>query len=393
MAVEPTPLPIEGLRLLLTTEDEQLVLWQDGAIQPIAPSPAVFSASFIGDNGTIAYVRDNELWCFDAASQQAQPVALPPELAADPSYAENPSFTLFWLTAVPHQPQFVGTLFNYNQDRQDIIWADCASHSSQRIESPHPGTPIISPDGNLLAIAGLEAISVYDLTSQQASTLLSFPAISTYSGAMFHPALAWSSDGSQLLTLIHPSDWWYEQLDDPSILYRLTVADGTVEELAALNHLFVREPHAAVLFAAEKVAYSSSTDPSQIPFGYHPAQLTILDVDSGSQTAVFTGSAGFVGRNPSDGQTGITGWNPSGSRISFWQGDRPDALQLAIYDLDQQTTLETELSGSFQGWLNDSTFLLLSQNSLSLAIIENGTISLHELASDVARVHHGRIFP
>jgi hypothetical protein len=60
-----------------------------------------------------------------------------------------------------------------------------------------------SPTGEMLAYARPESVGVVDLRQAERQPLLTFPAYRTYSSWAWHPAVAWSPDGSFIAAAIH----------------------------------------------------------------------------------------------------------------------------------------------------------------------------------------------
>ena len=381
----------QDLQLLLTTSKDSLALWQAGELTILPDTEGVFSAVFVGvgDSDTIAYVRGHEVWCMDMNTQAAQQVPLPPEiLATIPSENDWPEF-LFWLTAVNNN-QIVATVEQATTPYGTVL-VDCDAYTSTTIELTNPGYPVVSPDSSKIAIAGREAITVYDLVSGASKVLLEFEPIGTYTQAPFYPVLSWTSDSTHLVTVIHPPDWWMEDVDEPAVIYRLYPESGEVETVASINRMLVREPSTAVPFAADKLAYSVPADPAAAPFGIIPTKQMILDLKNGEETLLFEDTAGFVGWDPLSGVTGFTGWNPTGDRISFWQGERPDQFEIGVYDFSTSSRLEKRLPGKFSGWLTDTSFFYVGDGTLYYASIVDSDIVTTELATKIDRVHEARV--
>ncbi|MCZ7666451.1 MAG: hypothetical protein M5U34_04100 [Chloroflexi bacterium] len=65
------------------------------------------------------------------------------------------------------------------------VLVDCDAYTSTSIELTNPGYPVVSPDSSKIAIAGRNAITVYDLISGESKVLLEFEHIATYTQAPF----------------------------------------------------------------------------------------------------------------------------------------------------------------------------------------------------------------
>ena len=392
---QPASLPpvaaSEGLQVLVATQDDSLALWQDSTLNELANTAGVFAAVFVGDSGNIAYVRGHEVWCMDTLTQAARQVPLPPELVSSIPYEYEAPDNIFWLTSLGNSSQVVATVF-HGTSAYGTILVDCATYTSELIDSTNPGYPAVAPNGSKIAIAGSEAISIYDIASSMSKVLLVFEPIGTYTEASFYPVLSWSTDATHVVTIIHPQDWWIEDVDEPSIVYRLSIESGEVEAVAHINRMFVREPHMAVAFAAEKLAYSTPSDPLAAPFAYIPAKQMILDLSSGVETLLFEGSAGFIGRNPLGAPADFIGWNSSGDRLSFWEGNRPDNAKIGVYDLSAGNQLEQRLPGSFAGWVTDTSFLYTANGTLYHASIVGSEITPLALTENIERVHQAHVF-
>lgn len=383
----------QDTQLLLTTSKDSLALWQDGELTILPDTEGVFSAVFVGDSDTIVYVRGHEVWCMDMNTQAVQQIPLPPEiLATIPDDNDWPEF-LFWLTAVNNN-QIVATVEQATTPYGTVL-VDCDAYTSTSIELTNPGYPVVSPDSSKIAIAGRNAITVYDLISGESKVLLEFEHIATYTQAPFYPVLSWATDSTHLIAVIHPSDWWMEDVDEPTIVYRLYPESGEVETVASINRMLVREPSTAVPFAADKLAYSVPTDPATAPFGIIPTKQMILDLTNGAETLLFEDTAGFVGWDSLSGVTGFTGWNPTGDRIIFWKGDRPDKFEIGVYDFGTESRLEKRLPGKFSGWLTDTSFLYIVEdtlyNTLYYASIVDADFVTAELVPKIDRLHEARV--
>ena len=395
---QPTQLPLvpdsEGLQLLIATQDDNLVIWQDGTLDKVANTVGVFSAIFIGDSDNIAYVREHEVWCLDALTQVAQQVPLPSELVASIPYEYEAPDNILWLTSLTNNSQVIGTVFHGTGVYGTII-VNCDAQTSQLIESTNPGYPVLAPDGSKIAIAGSTAITVYNLASGVSNELLMFEPIGTYTSASYFPILSWSPDSTQIVTVINPQDWWMEDIDETSLVYRLSIETGEIEVVSQINRMFVREPYTAAAYGAEKVAYSIPADPATEPFGYIPAKQMILDVSSGTESLLFEGNSGFMGWNPffdaNTRFTGLTPWNPAGERVIFWAGSDPFNQKFGVYDFSVGEQLEQRLPGVFAGWINDTSFLYTADSSLYLATIADSKIVSTELVANVDRVFQARI--
>jgi hypothetical protein len=384
----------QDVQLLLTTSKDSLALWQDGELTILPDTEGVFSAVFVGDSDTIAYVRGHEVWCLDISTQVAQQVPLPPEILAPIPYEDEAPDNIFWLTSIANSSQVVGTVFHATTPYGTVL-VDCDSYTSTAIELTNPGYPVVAPDGSKIAIAGWTAISIYEPTPGVSNVLHSFEYIYTYNAALFFPVLSWAADSTHLVTVIHPPDWWMKDVDEPTIVYRLYPESGEVETVASINRMLVREPSTAVPFAADKLAYSVPADPAVAPFGIIPTKQMILDLTNGEETLLFEGTAGFVGWDPLSGVTGFTGWNPTGDRISFWQGDRPDRFEIGVYDFGTASRLEKRLRGKFSGWLTDTSFLYIVEdtlyNTLYYASIVDADFVTAELVPKIDRLHEARV--
>jgi hypothetical protein len=387
----PTGIPGEGLQVLVAPQDDSLSLWQDGTLNELANTAGVFAAVFVGDSGNIAYVREHEVWCMDTLTQAARQVPLPPELVSTIPYEYEAPNWIAWLMSLENNSQVVATVFHGTVAHGTIL-VDCDTDTSQLIESTNPGHPAMSPNGSKIAIAGSQALSVYDIASGITKVLLTFEPIGTYTEASFYPVLSWSSDATHIVTVIHPQDWWMEDVDEPSIVYRLSIESGEVEAVAHINRMFVREPHTAVAFAAEKLAYSTPSDPLAAPFAYILAKQMILDLSNGEEMLLFEGSAGFIGRNPLGAPTDFIGWNPSGDYLSFWEGSDPFNQKLGIYDINAGRQLEGRLLGTFAGWVDDTSFLYSADGTLYLATIVGTEITPLALTANIERVHQAHVF-
>ncbi|MFZ1399033.1 MAG: hypothetical protein WAS33_19160 [Candidatus Promineifilaceae bacterium] len=395
---QPTPLSpatdSEGLQLLVATQDDSLAIWQDGTLNQMANTAGVFSAVFVGDSDNIAYVREHEVWCLDARTQAARQVPLPSELVAAIPYEYEAPHSILWLASLGYNSKIMGTVF-HGTGAYGTILVDCDTGVSQLIESTHPGYPVLAPDGSKIAIAGTTAITVYDLVSGVSNELLMFEPIGTYTSASYFPILSWSPDSTQIVTVINPQDWWMEDIDETSLVYRLSIESGEIEVVSQINRMFVREPYTAAAYGAEKVAYSIPADPATEPFGYIPAKQMILDVSSGTESLLFEGNSGFMGWNPffdaNTRFTGLTPWNPAGERVIFWAGSDPFNQKFGVYDFSVGEQLEQRLPGVFAGWINDTSFLCTADGSLYWATITGLEIVSTELVPNVARVFQARI--
>jgi hypothetical protein len=117
----------------------------------------------------------------------------------------------------------------------------------------------------------------------------------------------------------------------------------------------------------------------------------ILDLSTSKETLLFEGSAGFIGRNPLGAPADFIGWNSSGDRLSFWEGNRPDNVKIGVYDLNTGHQLEQRLFGTFQGWVNDTSFLYSAAGTLYLATIVGSEITSLELTANIGRVHQAHV--
>ena len=397
--IQPTPLPpvpdSEGLQLLVTTQDDGLGLWQAGTLDEMANTAGFFSAVFVGDSDNIVYVREHEVWCLDTHTQAARQVPLPPELEAIIPYEYEAPDNILWLTSLSNDSQVMGTVF-HGTGAYGTILVDCGTDTSQLIESTNPGYPVVAPGGSKIAIAGATAITVYDLASGVSKVLLMFEPIGTYTSASFFPIVSWSSDSTQIVTVINPQDWWDEDAEEPSIVYRLAIESEEVEVVAQINRMFVREPYTAVAYDVEKLAYSVPADPLATPsFAYTPTKQMILDLSNGAKTLLFEGNSGFMGWNPffeaNTRFTGLNPWNPSGDRVSFWEGSDPFNQKIGVYDLNTGRQLEQRLPGTFAGWVDDTSFLYSADGTLYRATIVGTDIVSSELTANIDRVHQARV--
>jgi hypothetical protein len=396
---QPTPLsPVpdsEGLQLLVATQDDSLGIWQDGTLNELAHTAGVFSAVFIGDSDNIAYLREHEVWCLDTLTQTAQQIPLPPELVATIPYEYKAPDNILWLTSLANNSQVMGTVFHATGAYGTIL-VDCDTNTSQLIESTNPGYPVVAPDGSKIAVAGTTAMTVYDLASGVSKVLLTFEPIGTYTEASYFPILSWSSDSTQIVTVINPQDWWDEDAEEPSIIYRLAIESGEVEEVAQINRMFVREPYTAVAYDAKKLAYSVPADALVAPsFAYTPTKQMILDLSNGAETLLFEGNSGFMGWNPffeaNTRFSGLNPWNSSRDRVGFWEGSDPFNQKIGVYDFSTGQQLEQRLPGMFAGWVNDTSFLYTAKGTLYQATIVGSDIVPTELIANVDRVFQARI--
>ena len=380
----------EELQVLVAMQDDSLALWQDGTLNRLADTAGVFATVFVGNSGNIAYVREHEIWCVDIPTQ-AQQVPLPPELVAAIPYEYEAPDNILWLTSLGNSSQIVGTVF-HGTSAYGTILVDCDSDTSQLIESANPGYPVVAPDGRKIAIAGNQAISVYDIASGVSRVLLMFEPVYTYTEAGFYSILSWSSDSTHVVTVIHPQDWWIEDVDEPSIVYRLGIESNEVEAVTYINRMFPREPHAPVPFALEKLAYSTPADSSLAPLGIIPTKQMILDLINGEETLLFEDDdAGFISRSPLGSSNGFTGWNPAGDHLSFWEGSYPSTQKIGVYDMSVGDQLEQRLPGTFAGWLSDTSFLYTADGTLYHASIVGSEITSSALTENIERVHQARV--
>ncbi|MGH2522344.1 MAG: TolB family protein [Anaerolineales bacterium] len=95
----------------------------------------------------------------------------------------------------------------------------------------------LSPDGQFIAIFNPQSIALMNADGSNYRPLLEFPFILTYSEYAYKPTTVWSPDSTFFSVLVPSADPL--AADASATLYRIFVADGSVQTLATLSGNFV----------------------------------------------------------------------------------------------------------------------------------------------------------
>ena len=355
-----TPLPLV-LRVAFTDRGRNLWIWQEGsAALKIINSGNVQDVNLSEDGQWIAFTRttpdfsETSLWAiaFDGSSEHllvshADFQAMPLHPDTDPDWVESifptiiqfvpNSHTVAFMTA----PQFEGPGFF---DNKDLWLVDVVTAArSNLIPAGSGGQYTYSPDGSQIALVTPTDISLINADgSNRRSSVLTYPAVLTYSEFAYHAMPLWAQDGSFLRVSIPYSD----SLGDPSqpaTLYQMPVDGSPAYMLGTV--LTAPLNYASYSPDLSKIAYSQQVG---------SASDNIYSV----QIANYDGSAsGEVAR----GNYSFGAWAPDSSHYAYYRFD-PRSLYLAQGGVAGATSMDSNPADRWQ-WISAERLLFVYRGS------------------------------
>jgi hypothetical protein len=195
------------------------------------------------------------------------------------------------------------------------------------------GDPWPSPDGTKLAISRSKFISLANIDgSSLHASVITFPAVITYSEYSYSPGVVWAADSSRFGAIIPSEDPFAG--DPTGAIWSVDASTGAASLLSTLHALFFL-PQGVLSPALDRVGYVRSTSDPTVKDSY----VSALDGSSALHLA--------------SGSTAVLSFAPDGQHFSYYVGS-PNVVYIG--SLGGGTVL---VPGSVMRlkWINNSQFV------------------------------------
>jgi WD40 repeat protein len=282
------------------------------------------------DGDTVAYVYQDALLAIDTDQSNPRLLVSQADLVAQSSPQSGWRVSPLRLRWVPGKNLL---LFNtaifmsggLYQPQDDLHIVNTATRQHQRLLPPGEGGAFFpSPDGEQVAIASLDKITLMNLDGSNSRTVLEFLPIMTHAERGYYPLVSWAADSSAMRLSIPPQDPLLRS-NETTTIWHIPNNDNPPFEISHISQGPVFSP---VFFSSDhsKMVYISNLD------SYPENELHVANTDGSRDEIYQTGNVSTFGWMPDAdyfiynlNQLGAQAQNPTnlftlGNFINRWTG-------------------------------------------------------------------------